>query len=206
MTTAATTTSLPREEIRTRVDVTLGMIFFIGSWTMAFGTLFLSFLVLRQRVGVWPPEGIVLPSFPLATVATLILIASSIGLHRAVKAWDRSAKADGTAALAKGARRDWALGLALGVGFAIVQALLWADLMAAGRLPESGLYESLFYGLTWIHALHVVLGLLALAWAWIGLSTGRYGAHRLSTVSNIVIFWHFVDVVWIVLYLGFFVF
>lgn len=204
MTSAATTSpSLEsrvegREEIKTKVDQTLGMIFFIGSWTMAFGTIFLSFLVLRQRVGVWPPEGIVLPSFPLATIATLTLIASSLGLHRAMKTWESSGDMN--------ERRDWIIGIGLGFGFAILQGLLWGDLFAAGRVPSSGLYESLFYGLTWFHALHVGAGLLSLLWAWFGLSTGRYGAHRISTVSNIVIFWHFVDVVWIVLYLGFFVF
>lgn len=195
MTTAAV--SLPKEEIKTRVDMTLGMIFFIGSWTMSFGSLFLSFLVLRQRVGVWPPEGIALPSFPMASVATLILIASSAFLHQAVKGW-RTGESD--------SRREWTIGIALGVLFAVIQGALWADLMAAGRLPQSGLYESLFYGLTWVHAVHVVIGLCALAWGWIGLASGRYGQHRLSTVGNIVIFWHFVDVVWIVLYLGFFVF
>jgi cytochrome c oxidase subunit III len=202
---SAATSTLSKEEVRTRVDVTLGMIFFIGSWTMAFGTLFLSFLVLRQRVGVWPPEGIVLPSFPLATVATLILVASSLGLHRAVRAWDAKG-GGGEREQASSAQRDWAVGVGLGFAFAVLQALLWADLLAAGRFPSSGLYESLFYGLTWVHAAHVVIGLLALLWAWIGLSSGRYGPNRLSTVSNIVIFWHFVDVVWIVLYLGFFVF
>ncbi|MFT7485934.1 MAG: cytochrome c oxidase subunit 3 [Candidatus Paceibacteria bacterium] len=189
--------SLPKEDVRTRVNTTLGMIFFIGSWTMSFGTLFLAFMVLRQRVGVWPPEGIALPSFPMASAATVVLIASSFALHRAVKAIESGATSIG---------RDWILGLALGLGFAGLQAWLWLDLMAAGRGPASGLYESLFYGLTWVHALHVVVGFLSLLWAWSGLATGRYGAHRSSTVSNIVIFWHFVDVVWIVLYMAFFIF
>jgi len=193
--------SLPREQIKHRVDVTLGMIFFIGSWTMSFGTLFLSFLVLRDKIGVWPPKGITLPSFPLAALATLTLIASSVFLHQAVQGW-RNGDGDGDGA----ARRAWHVGLALGVGFAALQGALWLKLMAAGRLPQSGLYESLFYGLTWVHALHVVIGLFSLSWAWFGLATGRYGQHHLSTVSNIVIFWHFVDVVWVVLFLGFFVF
>ena len=194
----ATAIRLTKEELKTRVDVTLGMIFFIGSWTMSFGTLFLSFLVLRDRVGVWPPEGIVLPSFPLATVATLILIASSVALHQAVRGWQGERESE--------AWRNWAIGLILGFAFAGLQLALWKNLIAAGRLPSSGLYESLFYGLTWIHAVHVFIGLCSLIWAWIGLSSQRYGPHRLSTVGNIVIFWHFVDVVWIVLYLGFFVF
>ena len=196
---------LEREEIKTRVDVTLGMIFFIGSWTMAFGSLFLSFLVLRQRIGVWPPEGITLPSFPMATLATAILLISSWSLHRAVKAWDRVGT-DESEDAGKQASRDWAFGIFLGLAFAGLQWMLWRDLIAAGRLPSSGLYESLFYGLTWVHAVHVLVGLISLFWAWIGLATRRYGPHRLSTVSNIVIFWHFVDVVWVVLYLGFFIF
>lgn len=198
MSTASTmTSSLPKEELRHRVNTTLGMVFFIGSWSMAFGTFFLAFLILRQRVGVWPPEGISLPSFPLAIVATSIMIASSVALHRAMKGLDAGTD---------GARRDWVLTIALGLGFAAVQGWLWLDLMAAGRRPTSGLYESLFYGLTWFHAAHVVCGLLGLLWAWIGLATGRYGTHRLSTVNNIAMFWHFVDVVWILLFLGFFVF
>jgi heme/copper-type cytochrome/quinol oxidase subunit 3 len=203
---ATATTQLPEEGIKSRVDTTLGMIFFIGSWSMAFATVFLAFLVLRARVGVWPPEGIALPSFPLATVATLILIASSVGLHRAIRTWDPLRAGKVSEADKAGAQRAWAFGVGLGVGFAVLQSILWLDLIGAGRVPSSGLYESLFYGLTWFHALHVVAGLTSLMWAWYGLSTGRYGSHRFSTVNNIVIFWHFVDVVWIVLYLGFFVF
>ncbi len=189
--------SLPKEAVRSRVNVALGMIFFIGSWTTSFGSLFLAFLVLRRKMGVFPPEGIALPSFSMATVATVVLVASSLALHRAVKNIEAGRAALGT---------DWFLGLALGFGFTLLQGWLWLDLMAAGRGPGSGVYESLFYGLTWIHALHVAIGLLSLLWAWFGLSTGRYGPHRSSTVSNIVIFWHFVDVVWIVLYLAFFIF
>ena len=189
--------NLPREDDKTKVNMTLGMIFFVGSWAMAFGSIFLSFLVLRQRVGVWPPEGIALPSLSMATVATVVLLASSMLLHVAVKRGERELA---------GVQSLWLGGIALALGFAALQSWLWLDLMAAGRFHTSGLYESLFYGLTWIHAVHVVIGLLSLVWASVGLKTGRYGSHRLSTVSNIAIFWHFVDVVWIVLFLGFFVF
>jgi cytochrome c oxidase subunit 3 len=187
--------NLPKESSASRVNATLGMIFFIGSWTMAFGSLFLCFLVLRQRIGVWPPEGIALPSFPMACAATVLLLASSAALHLAIKRAGRPSF-----------QKLWLLGATLGGGFAALQYWLWIDLMAAGRLPQSGLYESLFYGLTWFHGVHVVIGLLSLLWASVGLKTGRYGSHSFSTVSNIAIFWHFVDVVWVVLFLGFFVF
>lgn len=186
-----------RTELRRRVDSTLGMALFIGSWSMAFGTLFLSYAVLRQRMGVWPPPGITLPSFELASLATLVLLASSVLLHRAVRRGERGLA---------GFRGGWALAIALGVVFAALQAWLWVDLVGAGRVPASGVYESLFYGLTWIHAAHVLCGLLALVWAQVGIATGRYGAHRMSPVVNAAIFWHFVDVVWVVLFVTFFVF
>ncbi len=201
MTSAAI--SLPKEGIKSRVNTTLGMVFFIGSWSMSFGTLFLAFAVLRQRSGVWPPVGIALPSLPMATLATAVLIASSVAFHRALQGIDAK---DSNAVRADGLGLPWIIGLVTGVAFALLQGWLWMDLMAAGRNPSSGLYESLFYGLTWVHALHVGIGLLSLLWATIGLAAGRYGSHRFSTINNIVIFWHFVDVVWIVLYLAFFIF
>ena len=187
----------PRETARARIDSKLGMVLFIGSWSMAFGTLFLSFAVFRQKLGVWPPQGIALPSFPLATLATGILLASSWALHRATRRGEQ-----GTA----GFGRMWSLGIALSVAFAGLQAWLWMDLLAAGRTPSSGIYESLFFGLTWIHALHVAIGLLWLLWVQVGIASGRYGSHRISTVGNAALFWHFVDAVWIALYLAFFVF
>ena len=56
-----------------------------------------------------------------------------------------------------------------------------------------------------MHAAHVACGLLALLWMQVGMATGRYGVHRISPVSNAALFWHFVDVVWIVLFAAFFV-
>jgi heme/copper-type cytochrome/quinol oxidase subunit 3 len=187
--------TLPRETARSRVDATLGMVFFIGSWSMAFGTLFLSFGILRTRVGVWPPPGIHLPSLPMAAVGTVVLLASSLVLHRAVK--------QGRAGHA-GFVRTWGLAMLLGLAFAGLQAGLWFDLLANGRHPESGVYESLFYGLTWVHAAHVVTGLLALLWMLVGILRGRYGSHRMAAVQNAALFWHFVDAVWVILFVAFF--
>ena len=191
------TMSLPQENVSHRVNATLGMVFFIGSWSMAFGALFLSFLVLRQKIDVWPPPDIVLPSFNVAAAGTLVLALSSLCLHRAVLRI-RSGQ--------QGYKSAWALGILLGLVFAGLQGWLWYGLMLAGRTQSSGLYETLFYGLTWVHALHVGIGLLVLLWSQVGLAAGRYGAHHSSTVGNAAIFWHFVGVVWLVLFLGFFVF
>jgi heme/copper-type cytochrome/quinol oxidase subunit 3 len=194
----------PRETGRDRVNATLGMILFIGSWTMAFGTLLLSFLVLRERIAVWPPAGIALPSAPIAGFATLVLAASSVFVERGSRSL--------AVAPAVGADRRasfsslWITGMLLGLGFALLQAWLWYDLILAGRTQTSGLYESLFFGLTWVHAAHVLVGLFLLGWALVGTKLGRYGSARRSFISNAALFWHFVGIVWLFLFLGFFVF
>jgi heme/copper-type cytochrome/quinol oxidase subunit 3 len=171
------------------------MVFFVGSWSMAFGTLFLSFVILRNRSGTWPPPGIELPSFPLALTATLVLLLSSVVLHVASVRGRRGAP--GFAGL-------WALGLGLGLAFAALQTWLWQDLLTRGASPDATMYESLFFGLTWVHAAHVTCALLALIWMQVGIASGRYGPHRISPVSNVAIFWHFLDVVWVLTFLGFF--
>ncbi|MDP6385422.1 MAG: cytochrome c oxidase subunit 3 [Planctomycetota bacterium] len=192
----------PRETGRDRVNATLGMILFIGSWSMAFGTLFLSFLVLRDKIAVWPPAGIALPSAPIAGFATIVLAASSVFVERG----SRSLSPDAGSGRKASFSSLWITGMLLGLGFALLQAWLWYDLILAGRTQASGLYESLFFGLTWVHAAHVVVGLFLLVWALVGSKLGRYGPERRSFVSNAALFWHFVGIVWLFLFLGFFVF
>jgi len=189
--------TLPPETPRRRADVALGLVLFIGSWSMAFATLFLSFLILRQRQPAWPPEGVVLPSLGLAAAGTAVLLASSVALASAVRRL--RAGAPGVAA-------RWATGLALGLAFAALQTWLWRDVWLAGGRPDSGMYEGLFYMLTWFHAAHVACGLVALLWIQRALAAGRIGPNRLAPAAAVATFWHFVDVVWLVLFLGFFVF
>jgi cytochrome c oxidase subunit 3 len=188
---------LTKESRRTQVNATLGMVFFVGSWAMAFGTLFLSFLVIRDRQPAWPPEGVALPSVTMAGLGTAVLLISSLVLHQSVKR-GRQGRA-GFVGL-------WAVGLALALVFAAIQTWLWTDVWTAGGRPRSGVYEGLFYMLTWFHALHVLTGIVALLVIQFGAMSGKFGAARISPVSSVAIFWHFVDVVWLILFLGFFVF
>ena len=189
--------TLPRETPRHRTDVALGLVLFIGSWSMAFATLFLSFLILRQRQPAWPPEGVVLPSLGLAAVGTAVLLASSVVLAGAVRRLRTGAP---------GFAARWALGLALGLAFAALQTWLWAGVWTAGGRPDSGMYEGLFYMLTWFHAAHVACGLLALLWIQGAAAAGRIGPQRSAPAAAVATFWHFVDAVWLILFLGFFLF
>jgi cytochrome c oxidase subunit 3 len=189
--------SAPREARRSEVHTTLGMALFIGSWSMAFATLFLSFLILRQREPVWPPPDVPLPSVALAGLGTLVLLASSVLLSRALLRM-RCGR--------PGAARLWGAAALMALLFAGLQAWLWLDVWTVGLRPDGGNYAALFYMLTWFHALHVLCGLVALLWVWAGLLRGRIGAARISPAVGSTLFWHFVDAVWVVLFLGFFVF
>lgn len=195
--TALPMTKPPVETNRSRVDAAFGMALFIGAWSMAFATVLLAYLVLRQRQPVWPPDDVVLPSMGLAALGTAVLLASSVVLHRAVTLGRRGQK--GFAAWWNGA-------LALALVFAGLQTWLWADLWSVGRVIDTGIYETLFYGLTWFHAAHVACGLVGLAWVSLGISRRRYGPLAINVPANVAVFWHFVDVVWAVLFVTFFVF
>jgi len=189
--------ALPREPRRSEVDTTLGMAIFIGSWTMAFATLFVCFLFLRHRETVWPPEGVVLPSLPLAATATGVLLLSSAALRLALRR--ARSGAEGLAPL-------WFAALGMGLVFAALQTRLWLDVWNAGLYADAGQYFGLFYMLTWFHAAHVLCGLVALSVVGLGIARGRVGPGRLSPAIGTALFWHFVDAVWVVLFLGIFVF
>ncbi|ULH13871.1 cytochrome c oxidase subunit 3 (plasmid) [Deinococcus sp. KNUC1210] len=92
----------------------------------------------------------------------------------------------------------------LGAVFALAQGLEWRSLAAQGGTISSSLFFSTFYTTTGLHGLHVLLGLpvlLALALlSW----TGQIG-RRAPGVAAAVLYWHFVDAVWLVLYLVFYV-
>jgi heme/copper-type cytochrome/quinol oxidase subunit 3 len=188
--------TLPNEDRRRRADVAIGMSFLVAALTMAFLTVFISFLVIRAQQPSWPPEGIVLPSLPLAALGGVVLLASSVALAGAV----RRARAG-----APGFARRWALGLLLALGFAALQTWIWTTVWRAGARPDTGVYHGLFYLLTWFHAAHVACGLVGLLWVQAGAATGRIGPGRIATAAALATFWHFVDVVWLVLFLGFFV-
>ena len=188
--------TMPEETNRSRTNAALGMALFIGSWSMAFASLFLSLMILRHKQPVWPPEGVALPSFGLALTGTIVLLVSSGLLHHAVRLGRRGQKGFGL---------FWALALGAGLVFAGLQTWLWLDLLAAGRGPQSGIYESLFYGLTWFHAVHVACGLIGLLWVMAGIARRHYGSLRIIVPQNVGVFWHFVDVVWLVLFVTLFV-
>jgi heme/copper-type cytochrome/quinol oxidase subunit 3 len=81
----------------------------------------------------------------------------------------------------------------LGVGFLVVQVIVWRQLFLAGLRPQTGAYASYFFALTVFHGLHVLVGLVALGW--LALRPRRLPL-RLWTI-----YWHMVGIIWGVMFL-----
>jgi cytochrome c oxidase subunit 3 len=179
---------------RTEDEVTsyVGMIIFLGSWAMMFAALFFAYGVVRFRAPIWPPSD--QPTLPILVpgLNTVVIAGSSVAVALAVRAH----------AFGQRRRASIGLGIAAGLGalFLALQAVVWVGLWRAGLVPTGGPYASVFYALTAFHAVHVVVGLVALAVLAIRARPPRETTR--SAVRLWGMFWHFVGVVWVALYLA----
>lgn len=170
--------------------VLVGMYLFIASEAMLFGSFFAAYFFARVSVGAetWPPEPFELPVF-LALLNTIILVTSSFTIHWALQ----SIKRDDRAGLIAGLGLTFLLGLA----FLLIQAREYTRL---GFSPRDLGFGSTFYGLTGLHGLHVFVGLTLLAIAFVRAVRGHYSARNHQGVELPGIYWHFVDVMWIIVF------
>ena len=173
-----------------RVDArVLGMFLFIASEVMLFGAFFTAYFFVRVVGGsAWPPEQFHLPVF-VAGVNTAILVTSSFTIHWSLQ----SIKRDNRAGLQAGL----VLTLALGIVFLLTQA---REYSRVGFNPADGAFGTIFFGLTGLHGAHVFVGLTLLTFATVRAFRGHFSAAHHHGVEIPGIYWHFVDVMWIVVY------
>ena len=180
---------------KTHRDTTawLAMIIFLGSWGMLFGALFFVYGALRSSAEVWPPMEY--PELPLGlpTLNTIVVALSSLSLHWGVKSLREG----------RSARLGPALLLAaiLGTVFLVSQIMVWDTMNANGLSPASGGYGSTFFGLTWLHAAHVVVGVGALYYLTIKAFQGYFKPASYLSVRLWSMYWHFVGVMWALMFL-----
>jgi heme/copper-type cytochrome/quinol oxidase subunit 3 len=185
---------VPYRPPRARAEWTayLGMVIFLASWAMMFGSLFFAYGMVRARSTAWPPSD--LPRLPLGLpgINTAVLAVSSLLVQSVVGALRR-----GRAALA-----GPLLGCAaiLGSVFLAIQISTWRSLYGDGLTPQGGPYASVFYALTCFHALHVFVGIVALGWLAINAFAGKYSAARFLPVRLWTLYWHFVGIVWVAMF------
>ena len=173
-----------------RVDPrVLGMFLFIASEVMVFGSFFTAYFFVRVVAGSpWPEPPFHLPVF-VAGVNTAILVTSSFTIHWALQ----SIKKDNRAGLQAGL----VLTIALGLVFLLTQ---FREYSRIGFAPSDGAFGSIFFGLTGLHGAHVFVGLTLLTFAAIRSFRGHFSAAHHHGVEIPGIYWHFVDVMWIVVY------
>ncbi|HEX2057251.1 MAG TPA: cytochrome c oxidase subunit 3 [Actinomycetota bacterium] len=156
----------------------LGMTLFVSSEVMFFGALFAAYFMLRGTAASWPPPGSIETSLVLPALLSVCLLASSLTIHA-------------------GRLRATIL---LGLLFLAGQAWEYAELAREGFSASTDVFATLFFTLTGFHGLHVAAGLVMLTTVF--LRRERYGRGPAEAVSY---YWHFVDGVWILVFLTLYV-
>ena len=165
------------------------MYLFIASEIMLFGSFFTAYFFVRIVNGVpWPTPPYELPVF-VATINTFILMTSSATMHWA------------TVSIKRG--NVWGMRAGLLLTFLMGLAFLTSQLyeyMRVGFNTSDGAFPTIFFCLTGLHGSHVFIGLSLLAFMTIRAWRGHFSAEHHHGVEIAGIYWHFVDVMWIVVF------
>jgi cytochrome c oxidase subunit 3 len=168
----------------------LGMLLFIISEVMIFGAFFTAYFFIRVvNHDPWPAKGTELPK-TVAFFNTLILVSSSFTIHYAQEALKRNNRLG----LKVGMCCTWLLGAT----FLFIQI---NEYWHIGFSPADTAQASIFYGLTGLHGAHVTVGLMLLSFVTIRSFKGHYSSEGYLGMEVPGIYWHFVDVMWIIVFL-----
>lgn len=154
--------------------------------------LFSYWYIALQKGPGWSPEPH--PSIALSGPNTIILLTSSVAAwwgERGVKAGKRGQHLMGLGAA-----------ILLGVAFLTIQAFEWK---AKTYGPAGGSYASLFFTITGFHMAHVIVGVLMLTVVFGWSAAGKFNPRRYESVSLASLYWHFVDVVWLLVFFTFYI-
>jgi cytochrome c oxidase subunit 3 len=177
----------------------LGIVLFIVSEAVMFGAFFAQYFYNRILSTEWPTRAGLPPdfhrveAFPLPVILTVVLVASGFTAHNAQTAIRRDDR---------DAFQGWLIvTVLLGVGFLAGQAYEYSVLILHdGFSISSGIYGSVFYCITGLHGLHVTGGVVVLTGVLIRAFMGHFSSRSHFGVEGAVLYWHFVDAVWIALY------
>ena len=186
--------SMPHDTHGGTSNPVLGMILFITSEVMFFGGLFAAYFNLRANAPQWPPEEFThtLKILPFVGPATILLIISSFTCQWAVWAIRRD---DRTVFI-----RGMAVTVVLGIVFLLMQITDCAFLGSEGLTLASGQFGTTYYTLTGFHGAHVFGGVVMLSVILYRGMAGQFSGRHYDAVEGASLYWHFVDVVWILLF------
>jgi heme/copper-type cytochrome/quinol oxidase subunit 3 len=179
----ATSTGLPNTK--------LAMWIFLASDCLLFGALITTYVLYRgsSLVGPYPKDVF---DIPYTSVSSFVLLASSLTMVLALAAIQRGDL---------GRMRVWLLATAmLGMTFVGGQVYEFTTFYREGLKLSTNLFGTTFYVLTGFHGTHVAIGILMLL-SLVAMSfTGKITQRESMTVELVGLYWHFVDIVWIVIF------
>jgi cytochrome c oxidase subunit 3 len=182
----------------------LGMWLFLLTEVMFFGGMFAAYTIYRA----WYPEAFEIASsatnIPLGAFNTIVLIVSSLTMALAVQ----------SAQLGKQKRLVWNIILTMifGAAFLVVKYVEYSEKIGHHHFPGSSfVWETpaprevqilfcLYFAMTGMHALHMIVGLGIMTWLLVTAIKGHYGPKYYNPVEVSGLYWHFVDIVWIFLF------
>lgn len=166
-----------------------GLITFLSSEFLMFAGFFAVYLVYRSTVAQWPPEGTEVELL-VPTINTIILVSSSFVIHKG----DSAIKKGDVAGL----RKWYSITALMGAIFLAGQVY---EYLTLGYGLQANIFSNCFYLTTGFHGLHVFIGLLLiLGVLWRSRRLGHYNTEKHVGVEMAEIYWHFVDIVWLVLF------
>ena len=202
-----------------REAATFGMWLFLLTEIMFFGGMFCAYLIYRN----WYYPAFVAGSHTLhiwaGTLNTALLIVSSFTMAMAVYSAETRKR--------KPLLRWMVITMILGIGFLCVKAYEWHDEWVEHHVPglnfspaeflhgskaypddvlpldmaeKTQVYFSLYFAMTGMHALHMIIGVSLLAFLFVKAYGGAYTEGHVAPIENFGLYWHFVDIVWIFLY------
>jgi cytochrome c oxidase subunit 3 len=168
----------------------LGMYLFIGSEIMLFGAFFTAYFFIRVVNNVpWPTPPYHLPVYA-GFINTCILVTSSFTMHWALTSVKKNNPF--------GLRAGLLLTFLMGLTFLITQV---TEYLRIGFNTGDGAFPTIFFCLTGLHGCHVFVGLTILGFMTVRAFRGHFDAEHHHGVEIGGIYWHFVDLMWILVYL-----
>lgn len=184
------------------IGAKMGMWLFLFTEVMLFGGLFIAFAVYQHLYPGYFAQGTASLHRIIGTINTVVLLTSSLTVALSIAALERGDRKSATLALLAT--------MAMAGMFLLFKSFEWSEKFSHGIYPSSpwmlqqpgGLqvFYGLYFGMTGLHALHVIIGGLALGVALWRIRRGQTTAERPLFLSNVGLYWHLVDLVWIYLF------
>lgn len=165
------------------------MLILILNEAVLFGALIASYFYIRINSPTWPQANIARPELLLPIVMTVVLVSSSVAMQ-----WAESSIKHGRV---NRMRLALLIALLLAMAFLLMQAYEYST---SEFTPQTAAYGSLFFAITGLHGSHVLVAILMNLFLQLRAGLGHFSERRRLAVENTVLYWHFVDLVWLIVF------